>query len=780
MVAAATGVSCSGHDPTGRYARWRQQQPGRFVLDYGLVTRSGVGGYDCSVKIGKADVPCVELCGQSSQGFGVSSGDIPLEGSTVLVCHRENDFSCGMIVGVVPRSRKLTGAGQTIKPKMYASYPESATSVFSAFSAYNVPYKGKPTPMSSRMWSNADRFSDIVPGESFITNENRCGLIETMYDVELTGGAAFIRVGRIDDEIKIRSTNLTKWTNHQSLKEFNDGGLISAEGKEYSYQGEYLGSSGRKLNNGYKNPVDVRGKETKPRTRWWRGFLGNLLSWFAVRPKQLNDEFETGLASVHVSQAGNIMVRAAGGVSLERYDSIPVPDRRKAEWDPEGDREVDVVHSAFSPFFLNDPHAIGLLKSSKMAWEQRTAYQRFDELEKDFKVPQEADANQPGNNDEDPFMSRELNLDDYKGRKAGVFIGDDGSVIIRDAWGSEIVMEGGNITINTPGNVVTTANRSVVSIAGQTVALRGARGADLTSDKGHVHIQSNNVVEIAGGSDSSRSGGVLIESLADSTFVMADKEAGDQAAIGGVVIRSEKAGVSLSGKNTYVTGLDNVFVTGGDTGDTRDGSIYIDGRSVITTAKSMAATVVETTACIVGKKTALLCSNEGSALVAGKSAMILNGDQVPAWWVSAGASVNLASLKKIWDLLQNSDVIQPMDWQNLVKNALFSFRKSSELQVENGMSPWKPGNGFRMYEPYWQVMKDLGVDTVTSTPVKLRVNEVHGSVCWPGKTAVEKGKFVAVRVEDLNVDGKDMLSKDRDKLMPDISVQEKSFTEFAV
>ena len=122
-----------------------------------------------------------------------------------------------------------------------------------------------------------------------------------------------------------------------------------------------------------------------------------------------------------------------------------------------------------------------------------------------------------------------------------------------------------------------------------------------------------------------------------------------------------------------------------------------------------------------------------------------------------------------------------MDWKNLVDNALFSFRKSSELKTDTGLAPWNPGDGFKMYEPYWQVMKDLEVETVVSTPVKPEAEAVHGTMCWPGKEASESGKFVTVDAGMLNVEGRYADSKDRASgLHMDVSVEEKDFTEFKV
>ena len=782
LVSSALGLASSLNDPSGWSSRIRQQKPNSYSIEFGMVTRSGVAGYDCSVKIGEYDVPCSILVRQSTNGFGVSEGNIPIEGSTVLVYHKNGDYSSGIILGVVPMSRKATTPEGVIDPVMFQNYPEEATNSYQDNAAYSVPYSGTEGAMSSRLWSNSERYADILPGESFITNENRCGIVTTMYDVELTGGSSFVRISRIDDEIRVRSTNFTKWTSHQAASEFNDGGLISAEGREYSYQGEYLGFEGRS-GQGFSTPEETEDHEPRPRTRWWRGFLGNLFSWFAIRPRHTTKEsdFDVGLASVHVSQAGGIMARSAGGISIERYDQIPVPHRVKAEWDPEGDKEAETQHDALSGFNLgDDPHSVGLLKSSQMAYAQKTAYQRFDELKKDFKTQQESETDSPGNSDDDPFFSHEVRFDEYKGRKAGLFIGEDGSVIIRDAWGSEIVMEGGDVYINTPGNVVHTANRNVVSLAGNMVVSRGAFGAEITSENS-VRVQASKNVQIAGGSDST-AGGVLIESLSDkdSFGFQAGEKAGDSAGFYGVVIKGDKSGVSISGKHVRETALETMVLTTGDNGDTRDGFIAIDSGTVVTTAKDAILDVVETSGCLVSKSGAFLLSDDGSAIVyGGGGAAIINNDLVPAIWVSI-EKPDPTQLKEIWDQLQNSDAATPSDWQNLVTNALFSFRTSGECRVESGLQPWNPPGEFRLYEPYWQVMKDLKSPFVSSKPNNLEWSEVHGSKAWPGTDAIDSGKFVTVSTGDLNVEGKYASSKSRGDLSMSISVKNRPMSDFTI
>lgn len=776
-IGAASQAFAPRYDPSGAAARAFLHPPSHGHITEGMILQSRVGAYDYLCKVGMREVTCTQLSRNANCAFGAADCNLIPEGTRVLIYMPREEDNHGWILGVINMASYLDMNNQEVDIPARQSYEFEKLDAYWDNVAYNL-LEGDKDYLA--LWANDNRTKDTLPGEMTVANENGAGYALTEYSASLTAGDSFVRVDRTDDEIRMRSTNYVKWTSQEAAKEFNDGGLLSAEGRNYSYQGELLGGEGR-TGPHYDKPSDTEEKEPRPRTRWWRGFLGNLFSWFVVRPRKTKDEEDTGLASIHISQAGNVMARAAGGISLERYDAIPVPHRLKDEWDPQGDKEIEVEHKPLESFSLDDPHAAALAKSSRMAWDQKLAYQRFDELEKDFKVQQESETKPPQDEDEDPFESKELRLSEYRGRKAGVFIGDDGSVILRDAWGSEIIMLGGNIYLNTPGSIIQSANRDIVSMAGQSVALRGVMGADVTSDKGIVRVQSKRVVEIAGGSDDTP-GGVLIESLGKGPYAAAPKEAGDSAAIGGVVIRAEESGVCLSAKNTYVSALDNVFITSGDNGKTRGRSnVFIDGGNVITTAEKTGMIVSGTNAVLISDSdsggTASLLSNDGSALVAGKSAMIINGKDIPILWAPLEEKPDFSAIKAIWKTLQDSDVIKPMDWQNLIENAMFSFRKSSELRTDQGVSPWEP-NGFRLYQPYWQVMAEMEVPTVRSTPVKPETEEIHESACWPGKEAMQSGKFVTVSVGDLNVEGPDMESKERKSLADHLSVQEKPFSEF--
>ena len=228
-----------------------------------------------------------------------------------------------------------------------------------------------------------------------------------------------------------------------------------------------------------------------------------------------------------------------------------------------------------------------------------------------------------------------------------------------------------------------------------------------------------------------------------------------------------------------------MFVTGGDDGETRDGSVFIDGKNTIMTGAKLAMMSCEANTCLITKKTALLASDKGSALVAGHRAMIANGKKVPAIWVDAlDSELDLGSLKDIWDVLQNSEIIEPYNWQELVEKAVFSFRKSLEARTDIGIEPWMPNNEFTLYEPYWQVMHDLGVKTAKTSPVKIKPEKVHGSMCWPYREAQESGIFAKVDPGSLNIQNSgplEIVSKKRKELQDAIPIERKSFqSEFKV
>ena len=482
------------------------------VVQVGVVIRSGVGGYDCSVRIGGTEIGCQIASNIMSPTYGYSMGFVPPEGSMVVVVLPSRNARRGVVVGAVP-------LGWTSTPNMPVR--QEIPPLYSARKAGYGHYSAFQSPMldetySSKVASPNNRPADVLQGEVYLQNEHSCGFFGGSLSGNLHGGGALVKVSRIEDLVRIRSANYERWSDGTVSGDYNDLAYITEEEQSFSYQGERLGDKG--LVPG--EPVVV-GDSTPviphPRIKRFVGALGSVCTTIVERPEQtriskaLRDRKtdDEGVLSSHVGEDGSVMVRSAGGMSFERYDRIPSVRRVRKPYDPEGDSEVR--HEPVRPFEHGEDEALLPLELfDELAWDQKGAYQRFDEHEKDFRTQEEKDLKVPGDSNRDPSGSTS-SMARNDGRRCGVYLAQNGGIVIRDAWGSEISMVGGDIYINDPGSVITTANRSIVSFANDTNAVKARRIAAVESME-VAEIRGARYANIQGGCDE-KGGGVLVESF---------------------------------------------------------------------------------------------------------------------------------------------------------------------------------------------------------------------------------------------------------------------------
>lgn len=75
-------------------------------------------------------------------------------------------------------------------------------------------------------------------------------------------------------------------------------------------------------------------------------------------------------------------------------------------------------------------------------------------------------------------------------KQSGVFFEEDGSVLIRDAWGSYILMKGGNIQIHSENNTFITSNRDILVFSGGVESHVAPQGFQLESVNGDIIINT--------------------------------------------------------------------------------------------------------------------------------------------------------------------------------------------------------------------------------------------------------------------------------------------------
>lgn len=109
-----------------------------------------------------------------------------------------------------------------------------------------------------------------------------------------------------------------------------------------------------------------------------------------------------------------------------------------------------------------------------------------------------------------------LNLDpygctkDYTLGRATIHMGFDGSIALEDAYGSRILMSGGNIVLQAKHDVITNTGRNAAIIAGGDVAIRSDRHIDVHANTGRLTAAAGGEMSLIGGMDGY--GGVIIES----------------------------------------------------------------------------------------------------------------------------------------------------------------------------------------------------------------------------------------------------------------------------
>ena len=128
---------------------------------------------------------------------------------------------------------------------------------------------------------------------------------------------------------------------------------------------------------------------------------------------------------------------------------------------------------------------------------------------------------------------------------------DDGSVVIEDGYGSQIIMSGGHIFQQCQGDIFNRPGRSFITWAPRDIIARAGWCAELSAAKRDVRIKGqNNVHVLAGDGDK---GCVLIECRAQNKPVKADWQGvyGEDIESSGVIIKAEESAVDIWSKRVF-------------------------------------------------------------------------------------------------------------------------------------------------------------------------------------------------------------------------------------
>jgi hypothetical protein len=513
------------------------------------------------------------------------------------------------------------------------------------------------TDASKNDFYGQNRPSDVVEGELVYANEFGVllGLFQTM--ATLKGSElAQVQCYLLDDLVRIISHNYEHFTAMGEFKVWHDGRAIMAELGATHLSGESLGipqvtsfkqdivfseENGRPTPDDskdyYKFDKDERIKASE-RLKIFMGKLGDFLHMFIVRPDpeairalagEVQGKFDTGMADVHFGLDGRISIRTVTGASIEKTNWIMVPERVRTADDPNGDDDLEYENK--DPFefdtsrkYKQNPTLFFLQMQDCNAYLQNAYdYKNFIKHEKDFKLskdPQNQENQIEGIEKVDP--NTEVKLSDYQLRRSGVYLMDNGGIMLKDAWGSAIVMEGGDIYLQAAKDLVSQPMRHAITKAGMHINLSARKDVDISSTEEGFRLKTKKIQYFY-----SLEEGMLLHSDGEKKTNPLPETDGAYENMGGIVLKS-KTGIFSYAEDSFARTTSQTLI--------KSGSLYIEAEGTdgnpngvhIKSKKNITA-IAESFLYLNGGNSAILHSNSGMEVIA-QGSLIIGGASATA------------------------------------------------------------------------------------------------------------------------------------------------------
>ena len=553
---------------------------GQFFI--GTVTSTDATTYVIQVAPHGADKPQllqgIPLTSHLSRLLGFKECFLPSIGSQVL-CFQSNISTC-LILGIIPDNdvsftyplRTQVGAGDGLADEHNRS-----------------GYVGNVT--SKLTLVNNNRPTDVTAGEYVVGNEYGV-LLGLFQQLAVLKGSelAQVQAFMLDDLVRIVSHNFEHFTALGDHKIFHDGKDLQIEFGLTHRPSEALGrpevstasESGTIQHTGtvtiddketfYK--VDEASRTNITRIKGFVGSISRLVNLLLVRPaegtlraldgKEITN-FDTGLASLQVGTQGNIRVATASDLALEKTNWIRVPHRIRIPEDPTGNHDpeqAEVPQFQFDQTITEsgNPHLCFLqLRDYISQLYDGGALQRFKEFDKDFQINDDIT--------KEAVLGEDTKIDptttcNYIRKTAGIYIMPNGGIMLRDAWGSALVMEGGNIFLQPAKDLVAQPMRNVIGKIGGNISLAAKDDIVLSSTYGGLQVKSAENIHLY-----SHQAGIILHSNAQGPFEPVQPDPlGPITTVGGIVLQAKNSGIysySTLGVN-HITGNQTTNVAGID------------------------------------------------------------------------------------------------------------------------------------------------------------------------------------------------------------------------
>lgn len=399
------------------------------------------------------------------------------------------------------------------------------------------------------------------------------------------------------------------------------------------------------------------------RVQQFRGYLGDLDRTFVSLPQRdsysegpermANRTVMPGLLDVGFSSDGHYHVRSAKGIVLEKNVAIPIPKELIAPDDPTGDGSENYMAAGVygsgesHDKELADPVEDGPGLRALMRFDRHALLHSFyDNIgfhrhEQDWYLPEESESlTQMGllhglyRSDADvlddafwmPLPQSVERSIDHRGSsrffagRAAIEIADDGSVVVEDAYGSQVRLEGGNAFVTARNDIVMQPGRNFTVLAPNDIVLRAGNCVDISGGKGDVRVKADGNLMM-----SSQRKGVLIEAN-DEGATPDWEQIGEAVESSGVMIKAPRSSIVTMSRDTYIrSGTLEGDRTSGELhidAGAGNGAVYVHGGTVTQRALRRAETIVGSTGS--SEATASLDLQPTAFVLGGKSLQNVN------------------------------------------------------------------------------------------------------------------------------------------------------------
>jgi hypothetical protein len=414
------------------------------------------------------------------------------------------------------------------------------------------------------------RPADIFPGEWGVMNSLGIGMHLGFTSAMLrTSELAGLYLYYLDNLVRLSAYKYQLWTAAREEESMTDEGENNDILRISPYPWEMLGGKQHSDSEitrepdtgGWKEGKDTNYYEPKAddqtglfRFHQFRGYLGDgertLISCppkgFKSPETLSGDTKHIGLSEIVRMANGIVGLRSVKGIFLEKVCQIVVPKQTKLPDDPEGDSQ-DAGNYKFAgevgggpahnkhefewgderPTFrssqLYDMHSwmfnnyswvsFGRHKKDWNIWEETSPPEGIPDAHCDKAIfsglGKKFQTSLPNLTtvqiDNRPGHAHKI----YKSRSM-IAMNDDGSLVIEDGYGSQIIMAGGNIFFTAQGDIFNQPGRNFTVWAPHDAIIRAGNCADITAAKRDVRIKAERNLQVMAGNEGSV-GGILFE-----------------------------------------------------------------------------------------------------------------------------------------------------------------------------------------------------------------------------------------------------------------------------